>query len=383
MLIRWAITVNIGLTSFRAFAFFAVFLFHTTTFKAGYLGVQAFFVLSGFLLTPILVSMKKDLTFRDYFINFYGRRALRIFPLYYGYLLTVGIIALIVANLSYGRIEHIDRFFSQLPWALTYTYNFFHASSIYKHTHLVTHFWSLAVEEQFYLFWPLLIFLIPPNKLNKMLILIIIFGPIFRFLTSLVIRHDPLNIINDRVDLAIYVLPFSHIDAFAVGGYFALYKKANKAPLLAWMLIFSVLALGCTTQYISTGDILVMSLGYPPFMNGKYTWGYSVLNLMFAYLLVQIRDDRFIPALFNNKWINYIGVISYGLYVFHFPIILLMSYYLSGYKHILVSLFLSILISSLSYELFEKRFLSFKEVLFARRTANKALHSSNDSTAPH
>ena len=67
-----------GLDAFRFFAFLAVFLFHVDLAPAGYLGVLAFFVLSGFLLTPILVEMRRTLPPARYFINFYGRRALRI-----------------------------------------------------------------------------------------------------------------------------------------------------------------------------------------------------------------------------------------------------------------------------------------------------------------
>jgi len=87
-----------GLTSFRALAFFAIFLFHTLDLgnhkvgiRGGYLGVLAFFVLSGFLLTPILIDMKSSLNKRDFYIHFYGRRAFRIFPLYYSYILTTAI----------------------------------------------------------------------------------------------------------------------------------------------------------------------------------------------------------------------------------------------------------------------------------------------------
>ncbi|MFT5830847.1 MAG: peptidoglycan/LPS O-acetylase OafA/YrhL, partial [Bacteroidia bacterium] len=71
--------MNPGLTSFRAFAFLAVYLYHAHVLSVGYLGVQAFFVLSGFLLTPILIDMKQSMSTRHYFTKFYGRRALRIF----------------------------------------------------------------------------------------------------------------------------------------------------------------------------------------------------------------------------------------------------------------------------------------------------------------
>ena len=85
-----------SLDSFRFFAFFAVYLFHTNILGCGYLGVQAFFVLSGFLITPILLEMRQELNFKSYLIVFYSRRALRIFPLYYGYLVISLIILVVV-----------------------------------------------------------------------------------------------------------------------------------------------------------------------------------------------------------------------------------------------------------------------------------------------
>ena len=88
--------MNKGITSFRALAFIAVFLFHIHRVQAGYLGVLAFFVLSGFLLIPILIEMKESLSNKDFFTHFYGRRALRIFPLYYVYLLAVALMSFFI-----------------------------------------------------------------------------------------------------------------------------------------------------------------------------------------------------------------------------------------------------------------------------------------------
>lgn len=360
--------MNKGLTSFRALAFFAVFFYHSSgRFCVGYLGVQAFFVLSGFLLTPILSDMKNDLDPRSYFVSFYGRRALRIFPLYYMYLFIVGLISLLVTNSeSYSGIEGIDRFITQLPWALTYTYNIFHASYLYEHTHFLTHFWSLAVEEQFYLLWPLLIYLVASKHFKSLLLFAIILGPVFRLLTSIAVANDSFGILIDQIDLAVYVLPFSHVDAFAIGGFFALYQS-GKSAISTWMMIFGVLVLGYSTQYISTGDIDILSLGYAPFMKDKYVWGYSVLNVFFAYTLVQVRDGMFMPLLFNNKWLHYLGKISYGLYVFHFPVLKVMSYLTSGPIKVFISFLLTVFISSLSYELFERRIINLKDVLFPKK----------------
>lgn len=371
--------MNTGLTSFRALAFFAVFFFHVGLFTAGYLGVQAFFVLSGFLLTPILVEMKTELSSRDFFVNFYGRRALRIFPLYYGFLLLVAIISLFVINSEgYSGIHVVDRFVAQLPWALTYTYNFYHAGSSFEHTHLLSHFWSLAVEEQFYLLWPLLIFLAPQKHLKMLLVLAIALGPVFRLLIATVFASDTSGMFLPRVDLVVYVLPFSHIDAFAIGGFFALYQS-SRSSLYTWLLLLFILTVGYLTQYISTGGVDLLSLGYHYFMYEKFIWGYSLLSLFFAFVLVQVRDERFMPLLFNNPWLHYLGKISYGLYVFHFPIIWVASRFVLGPKLVLVSLVLTVIVSALSYELFEKKITALKDVYFPRKPGEKGSQAEIDS----
>jgi peptidoglycan/LPS O-acetylase OafA/YrhL len=93
----------------------------------------------------------------------------------------------------------------------------FHASKYFEHTPFATHFWSLAIEEQFYLVWPLAIFYVPANYFKKFLLLVIIAGPIIRFLVADILNTHMLPSL-DRRDVAIYVLPFSHFDAFAMGG---------------------------------------------------------------------------------------------------------------------------------------------------------------------
>jgi peptidoglycan/LPS O-acetylase OafA/YrhL len=365
-----------GLTSFRALAFFAIFLYHVNPgpgylgLQAGYLGVQAFFVLSGFLLTPILIDMRASLNRRDFFIHFYGRRALRIFPLYYSYLVVVTIVSFVALSLLvHERIIPLDRFIEQLPWTMTYTYDLYHASNYFEPTPFATHFWSLAVEEQFYLVWPLAIYFIPTEYLKRFLLLVILAGPLMRLSLAMVLDAHILPTLG-QTGLAIYILPFSHVDAFAIGGYFALYGK-SRSNYLVWLSILSVVALGMVTSWLSGREFQWDQLGYGPFMQDsyKYVWGYSVVNLMFAYVLVHVRDKAFLPTIFENRLLVYLGTISYGLYVFHFPI--LWTVYSTMYKlpvivQIAITLLITVIISALSYEFMEKRMINLKNKYFAR-----------------
>lgn len=376
--------MNKGLTTFRAFAFFAVFLFHVDKLGAGYLGVQAFFVLSGFLLTPILLEMKASLSTKDFFLHFYGRRALRIFPLYYFYLGLVALLsAFVFSRLGFYSTADADKFMAQLPWSATFTYDFFHASRYFERTLLVTHFWSLAIEEQFYLVWPLAIFCLPQKYFKTFLILVCAGGLLLRALLALISLNQMVPILHNETDLAIYVLPFSHIDAFAIGGFFALYAK-SRSGLTAWLAIFMVAAIGMSASWLTSSSIGWSDLGYPSFMKDsyKFVWGYSLVNLLFAYILVCVRDGKFLPAIFENTALNYLGKISYGMYVFHFPVLWLIDVApifggMPEYTLILLALAITIALSIISYELMEKRFLSLKDKYFSR--ARQPVHAHNNS----
>ena len=359
----------LGLDSFRALAFFAVFAFHCGLLPSGHLGVQAFFVLSGFLLTPVLVTMKEQLDHRRFFINFYGRRFLRIFPLYYLYTLAVMLICLIVVNTTnYSGIESIDRFLKQIPWILTYTYNFFSTTSFYEQTRLCSHFWSLAVEEQLYLIWPVLILVINKKNLRTFLLIIIAMDPILRLLVIITRADGNFTFLLQWMDSVVYALSFLHVDAFAIGGYFALYKKSDKTNLQTIGLLYFSILLGYWIQYVSTRHIDFLSFGYP-FTGDTPILGYSIVNFVFAKMIIQIKNGKFFPLLMDNPLFNYIGKISYGLYIFHEPIILLVTSISSSLLRIqaaLISILLTICISSIVYELYEKKFLKLKDKYFPK-----------------
>lgn len=328
----------------------------------GYLGVQAFFVLSGFLITAILVESKGVMPTRDYFTSFYGRRALRIFPVYYAYLALVALIALpwFLPD-GHSGIAKVDRFYNQLPWAATYTYNFYHMSENFRHTHLLSHFWSLAVEEQFYLVWPLAIFFIPAHRIKHFLLALIMAGPAIRLMTGLLVNGD--------AGLIVYVSPFSHLDAFAAGGLFALYGKGGSLrsiPLYFMMLLLA----GLLSSVLFEDRTDWWGLGYSNFMQHsfKYVWGYTLFNLLVAHTLVTIRDRAAdLPRFLSTPALVYLGSISYGLYVFHNAFIWLVDQIMPEAiipLKILLSFLLTLVCSAASYRWLEKPCLALKQRYF-------------------
>ena len=363
-----------ALDSFRFYAFLAVFLFHVKLFDGGYLGVQAFFVLSGFLLTPILVETKSSLSFGRYMANFYGRRMLRIFPLYYLYMLIAGVGVSLAFLWGFGQEPALALFRKQWGYAATYLYDFFYASAAFRETPLLSHFWSLAVEEQFYLVWPLFIWLVPRKKLGRALATIVVLNPLVRFAVYGTYLHWNLSHVLGDPSRAIYGLPFSHFDAFAIGGLVALSREGIWTRAV-WPLAALAGAAGYTTQFFLADQVVWNSAGYPPFMSGewKMVWGYSLLNLAFACVLKAVKTRSFLPLLFAPAPIQYLGKISYGLYVYHYPVVWLFQRWGAGQIHpqLLNGLMLAgtIGISALSYELYEKKFIALKDRWFRKDAA--------------
>lgn len=361
-----------GLTSFRALAFLVVFLFHAFYPNAGYIGVQAFFVLSGFLLTPILLDMKEALPRRQFFARFYARRALRVLPLYYSYVLVMAIVAIVwVSSPSYEGITAVELYLDQLPNSLTHTYNFLEASADFEPTPWVTHFWSLAVEEQFYLVWPLALFWVPRERVKTFLGAVLVAGPFLRGAIVLSADMGLGSYMFPSLDLVVYVLPFSHLDAFAMGGFFALYRARDSGPPASVVLV-SLVGLMMGLDWLLLDDVPGWeNFGMAPFMhdNLKWLWGYTLLNLAFAQLLVLVRDERWMPRLMNTRVMVYLGTISYSLYVVHYVVIWLSARWLlneNRYLIVAVALGASIALASVTYFGIERPFMRMKDRLAPR-----------------
>ena len=202
------------LDALRAFAVLGVLASHfcrdTPAFApAGHLGVRLFFVLSGFLITGILLRCRAlvdagqplGLTMR----RFYARRFLRIAPLYYAVLLLAWI-----AGIPYMR--------EAAGWHAAYLSNVYF-TRIGAWQGPLSHFWSLAVEEQFYLVWPAVILLVPQRSLIRAVVLVTAIGPLYRAVGELV----------GLSQMALWTMPFTALDALGFGALLGVLADPSRA----------------------------------------------------------------------------------------------------------------------------------------------------------
>ncbi len=363
-----------GLDGLRAIAILLVFASHTDLIAVGWVGVQLFFVLSGFLITSILLDMKDSLPPGKYFTKFYGRRFLRIFPLYYFYLTAMAVIAygLLLADF---RPNYMQIFFNQVRYAVLYVYDFYYRIPSFQPSQFLDHFWSLSVEEQFYIIWPLLLLLFPQKHLKRLFIVFIILGVVFRaMLYLLYVSGSSLWVFREPFALVIYSWPFSHLDAFALGAYISRYPiQRPKGQLLFLTVLVSVS--GFIATYLTSGNLgLISALGYDLRSSAGYQfiWMFSLLNYFFAVLIYCVVREKMLIRFLEMPWLRYLGKISYGMYVYHLALIWFvwrffeeringgMPYWIK----VVVSLSATILIASLSYYLLERPILNLKDRFF-------------------
>lgn len=366
-----------GLDGIRGLAFLLVFFLHADYFYFGWVGVQLFFVLSGFLITDILLRMKEKFSAGDYFKKFYGRRFLRIFPLYYLYIFIIFIVTSVVIYFGY-RVTYMERTQEQLPYALAYVYNFFNASPAYGgESWLIGHLWSLSAEEQFYIIWPLLVFLTPKKHIKKLFIGAIAAGVLFRLGMTLLYKFsDPTFLLPDMA-VVIYVLPFSQLDAFGLGALITRFE-IPKARLQFFIFLILLPIIGFTTYYVATGtlgDITAFGFAYPLKYDLKQVWGYLYLNYVGMLLIYLVVREKLFVRFFENKFLSYLGKISYGLYVYHFAIIWFVrrirdfgiNEFIAKPLTLVISAVLVYFIASVSYKYFEKPILDLKDKYFPLR----------------
>jgi peptidoglycan/LPS O-acetylase OafA/YrhL len=355
---------NPRLDALRALCVFGVMCFHWQgILQFGWIGVQTFFVLSGFLITGILVQSKEKYDAANFFLVFQWRRALRIFPAYFGYVLVLAGVFWVTRQPS-----SLPQVF---PFLWTLTLNIARLFPWFENHQAYSHLWSLGVEAQFYLLWPLLIYFTDRKRLPGLLYLSLLAGPLLRLLIEL--PGSALCANPEDVGNAVYNSPLSHLDAFAAGAAVSLGIPGFRSHLGKKFLLLSgltvlagvVVTVVCRMQGSS---IPTTSLGYPINLPHFYSsvWGYSLINLSSAYL-IGLLNTRDLPF-FRNHGMQRIGRVSYGLYLFHLPVQALMKLPISGKSDINVesialfglSILGTILLAVASYELFEVHFLRLK-----------------------
>jgi peptidoglycan/LPS O-acetylase OafA/YrhL len=360
-----------ALDGMRGAAVLAVIAFHYLVFGAGWAGVQMFFVLSGFLITSILLE-ERDSPFAFYLKRFYWRRSLRIFPLYFA---CIGVIAIATAM----ALGPAAAFLEQWPYLLTYTFN--HAclwrECIYPW--YWDHLWSLSVEEQFYLIWPALIFFLSRRALGWVLVGIVVATPFLRLAVEI---SFPGRIAGHRIGAIIYMLTACQLDAFACGALVAYMPRHARVPnaVRLWRgASVALLAAGLANQWAirHAARLLPLTIGFPvnaPF-NYQSSWGYTLVNLWSATLVMTLLQENAVARFFRWGPLAHVGKISYGVYIFHLPILVLARRHLGFFytstllgQVLVFALYLAVTlaVSQVSYVWFERRFLALKNTRFVR-----------------
>ncbi len=273
-------------------------------FRAGWVGVDLFFVLSGFLITGILLDTRSD---RRHFRNFYVRRVLRLFPVYYTTLAVLFILLPLTLRSAPAELLALVPF---QGWYWTYTVNVFqvltHGQMSYFNT---LHLWSLSVEEQFYIFWPLVVHMASPRGLVRICLAAIALAFGFRLVAT------------GWNSWAAYVLTPARMDALAMGGCLAVLARDGRASALirrswGWL---GALSLG--------GVMVIVALlrGYHEDDTLVLTVGYLLNAVVFGSLLAGILDrpNQALFRPFHWRWLQWVGRVSYGAYVYHLLLLLL------------------------------------------------------------
>ncbi|MGB0805871.1 MAG: acyltransferase family protein, partial [Salibacteraceae bacterium] len=287
------------LDGLRFLAIFMVAIAHYVQWQVGNVvainipfvyGVTLFFVLSGFLITRILLQHKNQGIGKSLKV-FYGRRAVRIFPLYF---VTIGI----VFFMGYTQYREL------IPWLLSYSINIYHSINPQIDLGDFSHLWSLAVEEQFYLIWPIFVLTIPLKYFLKLASGLIVISLLYKTL----------------------MLSYFGNWAEADSGFFSNFYSLGVGGVIGYLSIYS------KTWFASLADtrllgalffVCVLTVLYRVFFPEDVFFKVVVMQLIwvffFAVLIVKVtfNPKGLYQLVLQNPIVSYLGKISYGIYMIH------------------------------------------------------------------
>jgi len=356
-------TYRAEIDGLRAFAVLSVVFFHAfpSGFKGGFIGVDVFFVISGFLITShIFQSLEKG---QFSFIDFFSRRIRRIFP---------ALILVMICSLAFGWFVLLSDEFNQLgkhvAGGAAFVSNFIFAGEVgYFSTESeykpMLHLWSLAVEEQFYIFWPLILWVTWKMRQNLLLICL------FFMLSSFLINIFWVN----RFPTEIFFWPFGRFWELLIGSVLAwlmLYKanmfvaNGNKKNKSLIYILNNFSRNGITTFigiFVLLASIFLITTD-DPFPS------YNAIFPVFGAVLVIVggSTSSFSRSVLSNKIALWFGLISYPLYLWHWPILSYLHIIEGGTPHrnrTILAILFSILFAWITYKFIEKpiRFVGLKK----------------------
>ena len=327
--VNHSLKYNPSIDGLRGVAIFLVLIFHIWPeyFSFGYVGVDIFFVLSGYLITQIIYTKLESNSFS--LKEFYRNRIRRIFPALIIVITTtlfIGYLFMFPSELEQlGRHIKSSAFFYE-NFRLIGEVGYWDESASLKP---LLHFWSLAIEEQFYIFWPLILILLYKTRLNIVLTLFLLF--LILFLTPMIVEIDKFyNTLSRAWELAlgglVFIISYKHKNLFEI---------LNKYKILIYIGFFISIAISYNNTSFST---------YKTF----------VIVFFSALLILSLSHDKS-RTIFTNSILVFIGLISFPLYLWHYVII--------SFTHIfgfeidvkvgLILIFLSILLSYFTYRYIE------------------------------
>ena len=310
-----------ALDGLRCFAFLLVFGQHYLDLPWGWSGVDIFFVLSGFLITGILWDTRHT---PHRVANFYVRRTLRIFPLYYGVMAlllccsplfrwrfsTVWLLWPLYLGNYLVLIPHFTSVPNLVQAAYFQPHGVFHGKPLVLY---LGHFWSLCIEEQFYLFWPAVVFLC-----NRRTLLWLCAASLPLCLLLRVLGSSYLPGWYLAQDILARTTPL-RLDGLLLGGLIALLLRGSRRePLLRW---------SRTALLVAFGIVALWMLGTPgghvwrrPYVYPSWypTWGHTFTALLTGLvILVAIQEGTWVYRLLNRSAFRWVGRLTYGAYVVH------------------------------------------------------------------
>jgi peptidoglycan/LPS O-acetylase OafA/YrhL len=349
-----------ALDGLRGLAILLVLFYHNfgyvKLFEFGWLGVDLFFVLSGFLITDILLQTKGT---KHYLRNFYMRRVLRIFPIYY---LCLVLFIIVFPRLT-GNSGAANYYTDNQGWLWMYLQNWLYIAKQTPDgaTHL-QHFWSLAVEEQFYMVWPLIVLLC---RNHKQMLAIITAALVFVLCARVVMWMNHFSSVS-----YFNLYTFSRIDGLCIGCILSIIRHINPEYIRKNLKFIMLALVTLNVLFLGVKKIFALDIPY------LGTFGYFSLAAIFGVVvyIAVTEENRFMKKYFNSRYLRFFGKISYSLYVFHWPLYLIAFPYivnllkelsLPEYSGQLIASLLcsamAVLVSIFSYRYFESIFMKLKQ----------------------